>query len=276
MRRSTELVMNEQDDRTGDPRRFDEKRFSELRASAGFRLGDPLTIRRSTASTNDDAFEAAIAGAPHGAVFVAEEQTAGRGRRGHAWASPPFENLTFSLLLRPRVSADRVSALSLVAGLAVRRATARRVSTQVAVKWPNDVVVGKKKLCGILVESRVSGAAVQSVVVGAGVNVGTREFPAELRDIATSLTLLGAAEPGRETTLADVLAELDPLLETFFTKGLSPLLPELRENDALLGTPIGVGDVRGAGDGIDDDGSLLLRDDCGTVHRIASGTVARL
>jgi len=255
------------------PAPFDRDLFETLRRAAGLRLGAPLTVSSSTASTNDDAFTAAERGAPDGALFVADEQTAGRGRRGHVWTSPPFENLTCSLLLRPRLSAERVSALSLVTGLAVRRAAARRTAEPVHVKWPNDVVVGRRKLAGILVESRLGGSTVQSVVLGVGLNVATWRFPDELRDVATSLSLLGDPEPSREAALADVLAAFEPLLGTFLESGLAPLVPELRAHDALLGAAITVGDVRGIGDGIDDDGALVIRDASGARRRVTSGTV---
>ncbi|HEX4474972.1 MAG TPA: biotin--[acetyl-CoA-carboxylase] ligase [Polyangiaceae bacterium] len=255
---------------------FDSPRFDRLRRDRGVRFGQPLTVLPTTGSTNDDAFEAAKNGAAEGALFVAEEQTAGRGRRGRSWTSPAGENLTFSLLLRPELPADRVSAVSLLVGLAVRAAAARRVPESVGLKWPNDVVVGPRKLAGILVESRVTGARVDAVVVGVGLNVHFRELPDELRGIATSLAALGDPLPDREAALADVLAELEPRLSVFIDRGLAGLLPELRAHDALAGVPIGVSGIRGEGAGIDGDGSLLIKDGHGEIQRVSSGTVERL
>src|SRR5690242_13631390 len=134
---------------------FDVRRFSDLRTTHHVLLGDPFVFEPETTSTNDLALAAADAGAPHGATFVADVQTRGRGRHGHTWTSPPGENLTFSVLLRPTVEAPRANGLALVVGLAVRAAAARHVAGAViGIKWPNDVVVGEKKLAGILVESR--------------------------------------------------------------------------------------------------------------------------
>jgi BirA family biotin operon repressor/biotin-[acetyl-CoA-carboxylase] ligase len=261
----------------GSPRRgtFGVAEFQARRASLGFRLGEPVVTAAETGSTNDDAFAAAKAGAPHGSVFVADTQRSGRGRRGSTWTSPAGENLTFSVLLRPALPAERISAIALVAGLAARAAAAVRVSSAVAIKWPNDVLVGDKKLAGVLVESRLSGAEVEAVVVGVGMNVSMTELPAEIAQIATSLALLGDPAPSREALLADVLAGFEKRFEAFAQNGLSSLLPELRQNDALLGKLLQVGDVRGEGAGIGAGGALLIRDAAGIVHEITSGTVER-
>src|ERR1700753_2810320 len=113
-------------------------------------LGEPLTTVAETDSTNDDALAAADEGAPHGATFVADAQRKARGRRGSELNSPAGENLTFSVLLRPDVAADKVSAIALVAGLAVRDAAAARVQETVVIKWANDVLVEDQKLAGNL------------------------------------------------------------------------------------------------------------------------------
>jgi len=255
---------------------FDAALFEKLRAERGLSLGAPLSSVFETGSTNDDAFAAARNGAPQGALFVADSQTQGRGRRGHSWTSPPASNLTFSLLLRPRIPAERVALLALVTGLSVRAAVAARVQPDIAVKWPNDVVVGRRKVSGILVESRMSGSNVEAVVIGIGLNVHMESLPPELEQIATSLALLGARGESREALLVSVLTELEARLGRFVSLGLSPLVGELRAHDALLGENIAVSGVRGEGAGIDEDGSLLIRDSAGIVHKVNSGTVERL
>jgi BirA family biotin operon repressor/biotin-[acetyl-CoA-carboxylase] ligase len=257
------------------PGTFDAATFQARRTSLGFRLGEPLVTAAETGSTNDDAFAAARAGAPHGAVFVADSQRSGRGRRGSAWTSPAGENLTFSVLLRPALPAERISAIALVAGLAVRAAAGARISDAVAIKWPNDVLAGEKKLAGILVESRVSGAEVEAVVVGVGMNVSMTSLPEEIAAVATSLALLGDPAPSREALLAEVLAGFERRFDAFARGGLSSLLSELRQHDALLGKMLAVGGVRGEGAGIGMDGALLIRDAAGVVHEVTSGTVER-
>jgi len=255
---------------------FDAPAFRHLRSARGIELGEPLVAVGETTSTNDLALDAADAGARHGALFIAEVQSKGRGRHGHTWTSPAGENLTFSVLLRPAIDIARASGLALVVGLAVRAATARRVpAVRVAIKWPNDVVVGIQKIAGILVESRLRGEALEALVAGIGINVGMRSLPEEIRSIATSLALLGDPSPNREAVLADVLAELEPRLDAFREAGLGPLLPELRGHDALAGVRIVAGGVRGTGAGIDADGALLVKDRDGQIHRVTAGSVER-
>jgi BirA family biotin operon repressor/biotin-[acetyl-CoA-carboxylase] ligase len=256
--------------------RFDAGAFEARLADLGARFGAPLVVTAETGSTNDDALDAARHGAPHGAVFVADAQRSGRGRRGSTWTSPPGENLTFSVLLRPTVPPERISAIALVAGLAVRAATAARVPDGVFIKWPNDVLCNDRKLAGILVESRMDGASVDAVVVGIGVNVHMRDLPPEIATLATSLALLGDASPNREALLAGVLAGFEERLRRFEVAGLSALLSELNVHDALHGRALRVGDLFGEGAGIGDDGALLVRDARGVVHRITSGAIERL
>ena len=145
-----------------------------------------------------------------------------------------------------------------------------------SIKWPNDVLVDRKKLAGILVESRLSGAKVDAVVIGVGINVGMRDLPPEIAPIATSLALLGALAPSREAMLAAFLAEFESRLAAFTKSGLGPLLGELRDHDALAGERLKVGDVVGVGAGIAEDGGLVLRTDSGTLARVSSGTVERV
>jgi BirA family biotin operon repressor/biotin-[acetyl-CoA-carboxylase] ligase len=252
---------------------FDSALFERERAARGLTLGGSLHWQAETQSTNDDALVAAKGGAAHGAVFGAETQTRGRGRRGSEWVSTPGEGLWFSVLLRPQLDAERVSGLSLCAGLAVRAAVAQRVSAPVLVKWPNDVLASGRKVCGILVESQITGPSINSVIVGIGVNVTQSAFPEALLGIATSLALLGATNLSREALLADVLQGLEQELQRLTAQGLAGMASALRPHDALLGRRLRVDAREGIGDGIDSAGRLLLKDDDGRVHAINAGHV---
>jgi BirA family biotin operon repressor/biotin-[acetyl-CoA-carboxylase] ligase len=260
--------------------RFDATSFQRLAEARGLELGSPLTVVEVTSSTNDDALAAARLGAPHGATFVAETQKRGRGRRGARWASVAGESLTFSVVLRPRFPAAKLSPLSLVVGLAVRAAAAARVAAPLGVKWPNDVVSDDKKLAGVLVESQITGDRVEAVIIGIGLNVSMRELPAEVRGIATSLALLDAADLAREALLVDLLAELEARLKNYEASGLAPLLEELRDHDALAGRRVQVdwGDrkVVGTARGIDACGALLITSDDNEVHALTAGQVRLL
>jgi BirA family transcriptional regulator, biotin operon repressor / biotin---[acetyl-CoA-carboxylase] ligase len=244
-------------------------------ARLGASIGRPLSVAAETTSTNDDARRAAAAGAPHGAAFLADAQTAGRGRGGHAWHSPPGENLYLSIVLRPAVAATGLATITLAVGAAVLRVVRRALGgrAEVALKWPNDVFVDGRKIAGILVEGQLRGDRVASVVAGIGLNVRTRSFPPELARRATSLVLAGAVDPDRASSAAALLAEVGSVTSMHEAAGLAPLLAEIRAADFLRGRALEVAGLRGVGDGIDDAGRLLVRDAAGDVHAVASGEV---
>lgn len=277
--------------------RSDLARAGEVIAARGCALGAPLVIAEQTVSTNDDAKQGARNGAAHGSVWLAESQTGGRGRQGRAWLSSPGESLLFSVVLRLRCAPARVPPISLVCGLAVRDAVARSLGASaertgdVVVKWPNDVLVRSpqdgalRKVAGVLVESALSGATVEYVVVGIGINVHARTLPDEVAALATSIALerdargaLAAPEIDRAEILADVLAGLDRDVELVAHKGLGLVHARLNRHDALAGQPVeSIGEasegdvVRGVASGIDVDGRLLVRRDDGVITRVASG-----
>lgn len=236
-------------------------------------LGRPLTVVALTASTNDDARRAALAGAPHGATFLADAQTAGRGRGGHRWHSPPGENLYLSMVLRLAVSPAAVAPVTLVVGLAVARAVERRCSSPAWLKWPNDVQIDGKKIAGVLVEGQIRGDHVQSLIVGVGVNVRTERFPDDFAAHATSLRALSSPDLDRAPLAAEVIREIGDATDLFVRSGLGPFLDELSRRDALLGRQVEVAGVRGVGAGIDPEGRLLVRGEGGVIHRVVSGEV---
>ncbi|MEO6602885.1 MAG: biotin--[acetyl-CoA-carboxylase] ligase [Polyangiaceae bacterium] len=255
---------------------FDAERFRSRSRETKPELGRPLMYHPVTGSTNDDALLAARSGAPHGSVFVADEQTAGRGRRGTAWLAAPGENLLFSVLLRPRLELAQVSALTLAIGLALRDAIAPLVAPETQLKWPNDLYVGGKKLAGVLVESQLQGDRLQAVVVGVGLNVAAREFPAEIAARATSLALLGAQRLERETLLYELLEAIARRVATYQRTGVAGILDELNAADALRGKQVRIDTLSGTGNGLDAQGRLLLQDERGEIHAISSGTVELL
>lgn len=257
---------------------FSVDRYLELWNRAGIVLGYPVTLKQVTESTNDDALAAAREGAPHGALFLAERQTHGRGRRGNAWHDQEGATLTFSVLLRPEVALERATQLTVLAGAAVRVVAELRLANTphvAKVKWPNDVVVGTRKLAGVLVESLLRGEALSAVVVGVGLNAGPMEFPRELDDRAISLAELGATDCNREALLVEILSQFSARLSRFEAGG-TEWLHEVRRHDALRGRRIRVGELVGTATGIDDSARLLLTDGTGTQHRVATGHVEPL
>jgi BirA family transcriptional regulator, biotin operon repressor / biotin---[acetyl-CoA-carboxylase] ligase len=219
-------------------------------------LGRPRLHLRETSSTNDRARALAAAGAPHGALVTAGAQSAGRGRQGRTWAAPPGRALLMSLLLR-----DYDPLLPLRAGLAV----ADLAGADALVKWPNDVLLGGRKLAGILVEARPQGGW---AVLGVGVNVAVdvAELPPELRERAATL---GRAPDALEETLRELLDHLERRL----AEPAADCLAALRARDALRDRPIRWAGGEGTGAGIDDSGALLVRLPDGTVNTLDAGEV---
>ena len=214
-------------------------------------IGATRVHHRLTDSTNQRAKELADAGAPHGTVVTADEQTAGRGRQGRSWVAPPGSAVLMSVLVRELD--ESAALLPLATAVAVCEAAESIASVECAIKWPNDVWVEGRKVCGILVEGR---PAAGWAVVGIGLNVRPVEFPPELRDIATTL--------GGDSVAAAVDALL-PALDRRLADPAAAVLDAWRERDALRGRTIGWGDGEGVAAGIDDRGNLLVDTDAGQV-----------
>jgi BirA family biotin operon repressor/biotin-[acetyl-CoA-carboxylase] ligase len=160
-------------------------------------------------STNSEAMQGAASGAVEGSVFLAEEQLAGRGRGGHSWTSPPSTGIYCSVLLRPTLSPGDALLLSLIAGLSVASAVEEVTGLKPDLRWPNDLMLGGKKFCGILTEMNAEVTRVRYAVVGIGINVNQWEFPPDLADIATSLRIATDREWSRVELTASLLQSLD-------------------------------------------------------------------
>jgi BirA family biotin operon repressor/biotin-[acetyl-CoA-carboxylase] ligase len=212
-------------------------------------IGLPRVHHRLTDSTNERAKELALAGAPHGTLVTADEQSAGRGRQGRAWSAEPGEALLLSLVLR---SLDEL--LPLRAAVAV----AESIPVPAQIKWPNDVWIGGKKVSGILVEGRPQEGW---AVLGIGLNVATRSFPDELSEIATSLALEGLST-SRDEALRSLLGSLDRLL----VADAADVLAAWQERDALLGAQVSWSGGRGKAAGITNAGALRVETDAGIVE----------
>lgn len=166
-------------------------------------------------STNTQASRLAFEGVEHGSVVVADCQTAGKGRRGRSWESPKGENIYMSFLLRPGFQAEKAPMLTLVMAYSVVKAIQKHGFTDARIKWPNDIVLSGKKVCGILTEMSLKDTQIDHVVVGVGVNVNNRSFPAELRGKATSLFAEGGKVVDRKQLYEDIIDVFEHFYEAF-------------------------------------------------------------
>jgi BirA family biotin operon repressor/biotin-[acetyl-CoA-carboxylase] ligase len=231
-------------------------------------------------STNDRAKELADDGAEHGAVVIAEAQTAGRGRRGRNWASPPRRNLYFSVVLRPDLPPARAPELTLVGSVALCDAL-RQAGVQAGIKWPNDLLVSGRKIAGILTELAAEPDKVDWVVLGAGVNVNARreDFPEEVRREATSLFLERGQPAPRVLFAAACFTALETWLDRHDEEGFGVIREAWRERSVTLGREVLVTvdgrELAGVAEDIDETGALLVRTAAG-LERVLSGDVQLL
>ena len=233
-------------------------------ALAGTVFAGKLYFSTSTGSTNDDAKSAAQLNAPHGSVFFADEQTAGRGRGDHAWQSNAGQGLYVSALLRAQIPPARLTLLPLVAGIAAAQAIRQAAGLAVDLRWPNDLLLGPQKAGGILVESHTESGAVAWVVVGIGINVHQRSFPSGLATPATSLDLVSGRTVSRQQLLIALLKSLeaesaalaDPATALAIPRHAEQCSTWMRDRRVEVHGPQA---CRGITDGLDDNGFLRVR-----------------
>lgn len=239
-------------------------------------LGRLVDYHPSVDSTNTRAKELARLGAVHGTLVVAEEQTAGRGRRGRDWLSPPHSGIFASVILRPELPADRLPLLTLAAGVALVQALHACGLPQAWLKWPNDVWVGSRKLAGVLAELSGQADQLDWVVVGMGVNTRQQAFPAELAERATSFLRETGAPVNRAELLAVTLYHLEQLLQL----AVEPdrILNAWQQYDRLIGREVEViaadESFRGQAVGLAPNGALLVCRADGRQQAVLAGDVS--
>lgn len=248
-----------------------------IRAQLGqHSLGCRMEVYDEIDSTNRRAREWAMAGAPEGALVIAREQTAGRGRFDRRFVSPRDAGVYMSLILRPRWPAERSVLITSMTAVAVARAVEKLSGAEAQIKWVNDVVLNGKKVCGILCEAGLNfeSGAMDHVVVGIGINVARQTFPPELEAIATSLGNVAPAPVDANILVAEVL---DQMAELYRRLDPAEFMAEYRARSNVLGRLVTVmrGDERfeAVAEAIDDEGGLLVRAGAGLV-RLQSGEIS--
>lgn len=244
-------------------------------------LGSRIIYHAETGSTSDDAAALATDLAAEGTIVLADRQTKGRGRRGRDWFSPPGSGLYVSVVLTPARASDPPRAtmlLTLMAAVGLSDAVRTAAGIDVAIKWPNDLLIGGRKLAGILAEGLSGhGRGVESVVLGYGINVARTSFPPELASRATSLESELGREIDRFTLFAETVAALAARYDDLLSGRFDAILDDWRARAyRLRGAPVTWdgphGVLTGESAGIDDDGALLVRTG-GRIERIVAGEV---
>ncbi len=239
--------------------------------------GKTVHFARETDSTNLWIKRLAKESAPEGTLALAEFQSAGRGRLGRSWEVPEGTSVMMSILLRPKFEPQYAPMLTLVMGMAVAKAV-KKLGFDVSIKWPNDVVVSHKKICGILTEMGVRDGKIDYAVIGVGINVNIREFPEEMADKATSLYLESGREFDRSQIPGLVMEAFEEYYEKFAaTCDLSGLKEEYESILANYNQPVRVlakEPYEGVARGITDGGELLVEKTDGTIVAVSAGEVS--
>lgn len=255
--------------------------LNEIEVANGLKtkyIGKEILFFKKIDSTNEEIKRRALKGEEEGLTVVAEQQLLGKGRLGKSWTSPKGTGLWFSVLLRPQISPYYVSGITLAAGLAVCNAIREVTGCNAKIKWPNDVICGNKKLCGILTEMTAEADKIDYVVTGIGINVNTKEFPVDIEHKATSLYLETGEEIPRAKLLQRVLAYLEHYTEMFLDENQTDkMLNEYVELCATINRTVTTmrnqGEITGKAIGIGKSGELKVRLDNGQIISVTSGEV---
>ncbi len=226
------------------------------------RFGSPHLHHRLCDSTNSRARELAAAGAPSGTIVTANEQQAGRGRQGRAWTAPPGEALLYSAIVHAGLTETRL--LPLAVAVSVAEAIEMTAKVSCSLKWPNDIWTDGRKCAGILIEARPQD---RWAVIGVGINVSTRagDFPADIRETATSV--------GHGSTIGGLLEALNTRLTAWFEAPDAIVLEAFRRRDALAGRRVEWIDGTGMAGGVDEDGNLIVASENGDRTALSAGEV---
>jgi BirA family biotin operon repressor/biotin-[acetyl-CoA-carboxylase] ligase len=231
---------------------------------SGKHFGRQLHYYSKTDSTNDKAFALGIAGAPEGTVVIADRQSRGKGRLQRSWHSPPGVNIYTSLILRPRIASSEAARIPIMAGIAVAEVLDKYYPSKIKLKWPNDVLLNNKKVCGILSQAKISEGKIDFIVLGIGINVNIayNQFLEEIRDSATSLAIETGMAISRQELIISLYENLEKWYKKLLQKGFDPIKERCLKLMPMIGQTVQVvfkdETIVGKATDIDEDGALIL------------------
>jgi BirA family transcriptional regulator, biotin operon repressor / biotin---[acetyl-CoA-carboxylase] ligase len=240
-------------------------------------IGHKVYYYPEIASTNDEAYRLGMEGSPEGTAVIADYQTKGKGRMQRVWHSPAGTNIYTSIILRPQIKTAAAPQISLVAGVAVAELLEEFCPGRVELKWPNDVLVNGKKICGILAQMKTAADQVDFVVVGIGINVNIRQdqFPADIVDIATALCAETERKFSRENLIISLYENFAKWYKKLLQDGFASIKERWLHYAAMIGRNVQVSyfneTLTGKALGIDDSGALILLDSYGKTINVTAG-----
>ncbi len=240
--------------------------------------GRTILHKECVDSTNEEAKRGGDAGDAHGTVYSASRQSAGKGRRGRSWLSESENNLYFTILLRPNMEPEKISMLTLVMAHAVATGIRQVAGAETRIKWPNDILIGNKKVCGILSEMKLEDRRAAYCVIGVGINIGQTSFPEDLQDKATSLCMEGVSVDAKEL-LKGILRAFEEDYTVFVAaEDIEPILEDYNAHLAGKGDRVRVlepsGEYEGKSLGVNQRGELLVEKEDGTIQQVYAGEVS--
>jgi BirA family transcriptional regulator, biotin operon repressor / biotin---[acetyl-CoA-carboxylase] ligase len=242
-------------------------------------FGKTIHYLESTESTQKVAHQLAQEGCPEGTLVIAEEQTNGRGRLARNWHSPKYSGVWMSLVLRPKLPPQKAPQFTLIAAVAVAQAIEDVCNISPDIKWPNDILINGKKITGILTELQADSDKINAIIMGIGMNVNqsVSDFPKELQDIATSLSIESETQISRSLLVQKTLENLEKYYHLYLDKGFSPLKLLWESYAVTLGKVIVArtltGSITGKAVGITNEGVLRIQEQNGIIHEIYSADI---
>ncbi|HHW01518.1 MAG TPA: biotin--[acetyl-CoA-carboxylase] ligase [Thermoanaerobacterales bacterium] len=241
-------------------------------------LGDRIYYYSTIGSTNSEAKRIAQEGAPHGTLIIAEEQTKGKGRMGRSWTSPRGTGIWISIIMKPQMMPSEAPKLTILTAVAVAEAINEETNINAVIKWPNDILIQGKKVCGILTEMSAELDIVNYVVIGVGINVNNDTFPEEVKDRAISLKIAKGKTVDRLRVLACFLEKLEKHYAIAMSQGFEAVFDRWRKLCCNLGKPVEIvtknGFFSGVAIDIDEHGALIVKKDDGNFEKLFSGDVS--